>query len=88
MFKRIFEIILGVIITMFLLGSYGDGHNPRKLLIEYITTNGLLQVFTAVVLVLLASRLIAGKPKDYSKTFYKLFVKLSRNFKKKNKNDA
>lgn len=74
--KRIFEIILGVIIAISLFASYGDEHNSRKLLIGYITTNVLLQIIIAIGLIILASRLIAGKPKDYSKFFYNLFVKV------------
>lgn len=85
MFKRILEIILGVMITMFLIGSYGDEHSSRKLLIGYVTKNGLLQIIIASALVMLASGLIAGKPKDYSKFFYNLFVKLFGLPKKENK---
>lgn len=74
--KRILEIISGVTITIFLLGSYGDKNNTRKHFIEYLTTNGLLQIIIVLCLLMLASRLIAGKPKDYSKTCYKLLVRV------------
>lgn len=76
MLKRILEIFLGVMIIILLLGSYGDEHNPRKLLIGYLITNRLLQIIVTIGLVILASRLIAGKPKDYSRFFYNLLVEL------------
>jgi len=76
MVKRIFEFILGVIVAISLFSSYGDQHHSRKLLIGYITSNVQLQNIITIGLIILASKLIAGKPKDYSKFFYNLFVKI------------
>ena len=74
--KRIFEVVLGLVITVVIFWGYGDGIHPVKHFVEYVTTNVVLQVVLTIALIILASRLIAGKPKDYSKFFYKLLVKL------------
>ena len=74
--KRIFEIILGIGIVIVLLAGYGDGIHPVRHLIEYITSDATFQVIITITLVILASRLIAGKSKDYSKLFYNFLVKL------------
>ena len=70
------ELILGVALTIFLLGSYTDPQTPRKFFVEYLTSDRLLQFLITIGIILLASRLIAGKPKDYSRFFYKLLVKI------------
>ena len=76
MLRRIVEFIFGVVIVVFLLASYGDRYHPVKHLIEYITSNGFLQIIIVIALIILAARLIAGKKKDYSPFFYNLLVKI------------
>ncbi|HEX8356099.1 MAG TPA: hypothetical protein VF610_01745 [Segetibacter sp.] len=41
--KRMVEFILGVALTIFLLGSYTDPQTPRKFFVEYLTSDRLLQ---------------------------------------------
>jgi L-asparagine transporter-like permease len=76
MLKRISEIIIGIIMVVFLLGSYGSTNSPQKPLIAYLTDNGILQAAIVIALIFLASRLIAGKSKDYSKSIYSLLVSI------------
>ncbi|MDQ2720244.1 MAG: hypothetical protein M3Z26_10875 [Bacteroidota bacterium] len=83
MIKRIIEFLLGVVVTLFLISSYGDKYNPSKPLVAYITTNKALQISIIIVSIVLAFRLIGGKSKDYSKFFYNLFVKLFGDPKRK-----
>ena len=74
--KRILEIIAGLVIVVVLFGGYGDGIHPFRHSIEYITSNAVFQFIITIALIILASRLIAGKTKDHSKFFYNLLVKL------------
>jgi len=76
MLKRILEIIAGLALAFCLIASYGDGENPRQLMIWYILPARTLQIFIWIVLFLVASRLVYGKYKDYSGYFYDLFVKM------------
>lgn len=76
MLKRIVEIILGLAIAFCLFCRYSDGNTPNQLVIWHILSERTLQVITWIVLFFLASRLIYGKYKDYSKYFYNLFVKM------------
>jgi len=76
MLKRIVEIILGIAITICLFVRYSDDNTPDQLMIWHILSAGTLQTIAWITLFLLASRLIYGKYKDYSKYFYNLFVKM------------
>ena len=74
--KRIFEVVLGLVITVGIFGGYSDGIHPVKHFIEYVTTDAVLQFIFTITLITLASRLIAGKPNDCSKFSYNMLVKL------------
>ena len=73
--KRIFEIILGIVLVLLVQGGYGDGVHPVKHLVDYVTSNAVLQIILTIAVLILAAKLIAGKPKDYSRFFYNLLVK-------------
>jgi hypothetical protein len=85
MVRRVLEIILGLIIGLSLFASYSDDTHESKLLLWYILTPRVLQIIVWIALFFVASRLIYGKPKDYSKYFYNLFVKLFGDPKKADK---
>jgi len=85
MLKRILEIILGLVIGFSLFIFYSDETHESRLTIWYLLTPKVLQIIVWIGLFFLASRLIYGKPKDYSKFFYNLFVKLFGDPKKTNK---
>jgi hypothetical protein len=82
--NRYFEILLGIIITLLLLGKYCSAAGCRSLL-SYIIPVALLRPVVFIMLVIVASRLIAGKPKDYSKFFYHIMVKVFGDPKKKDR---
>lgn len=85
MIKRIAEILLGIVIVFLILGKYGDGIHSPKYLVAYITGNVALQISIYILLIILAFRFIGGKPKDYSKFFYNLLVRLFGDPQKKTK---
>lgn len=74
--KRIFQIILGVLIVIFLLARYSDETHPDQTVIAYLISNKILRLIIIISLLIIASSLIAGKNKDYSRFFYKLLVKI------------
>lgn len=76
MLKRIFEIILGIAIGISLFSNYSDENHESQLLIWYLLTPKVLKIIVWVVLFFVASSLINGNSKDYSKFFYNLFDKL------------
>jgi len=76
MLKRIFQIILGLAIGLSLVAKYSDDTHESKLLIWYLLTPNVLQIIAWIILFFVASWLVYGKYKDYSKFFYNLFVKL------------
>lgn len=76
MLKRIVEIIFGIAIAVCLFSRYSDDNTRDQLVIWHILSERTLQVITWIFLFFLASRLIYGKYKDYSKYFYNLFVKM------------
>jgi Na+-transporting NADH:ubiquinone oxidoreductase subunit NqrB len=76
MLKRVAAIIAGLVLAFSLFISYSDDANPRKLVIWYVLTPEVLQIIVWIVLFFVATRLIYGPYKDYSKYFYNLFVKL------------
>lgn len=76
MVKRIAAIILGLAIGFSLFMSYSDETHPQKLLIWYLLTPKILQVIVWITLFFVASKLVYGSKKDYSKFFYNLFVKI------------
>ncbi|MGG9961235.1 hypothetical protein [Ferruginibacter sp. SUN106] len=83
MLKRIIEIIAGIALAICLIASYSSSTEPGRLLIWYIIPPRFLQIIVWIALFLLASRLVWGKPKDQSKYFYDLFVKLFGDPKKR-----
>jgi hypothetical protein len=85
MFRRIIQIVLGLIIGLSLFASYSDKTHETRLVIWYLFTPKVLQIITWVALFYLSGRLIYGKPKDYSKFFYNLFIKVFGNPRKTNK---
>lgn len=74
--KRVLQIILGLAIGLSLFVMYSDDTHEFRLVIWYLLTPKVLQIITWIALFFVASRLINGKPKDYSAFFYNLFVKL------------
>jgi hypothetical protein len=76
MLKRIIEIIVGMAIALSLFASYSDDTHESRLVIWYLFTPKVLQVIVWIVLFLIASRLVYGKYKDYSKYFYTLFTRI------------
>lgn len=76
MLKRVAEIIAGLALAFSLFAFYTDDANPGKMVIWYVLTPKVLQVLAWIVLFFVASRLIYGPYKDYSKYFYTLFTKL------------
>ncbi len=76
MARRIIEIIVGLAIVGSLFASYSDRSNDSKLVIWYLLTPEVLKTIVWIALFLLASRLVYGKYKDYSKYFFNFFIKL------------
>lgn len=74
--RRIIEIVLGFIIGVSLFSFYSDDNHESKLVIWYLLTPAVLKIIVWIVLFFVASRLMFGKYKDYSKYFYNLFVKM------------
>jgi hypothetical protein len=72
-YRRILEFIVGVIIATLLISQYSDKSGSRYL-IDFIMPYQPFKAILVVVLMIISSRLIAGKPKDYSKRFYELLV--------------
>jgi hypothetical protein len=74
-YRRILEIIVGVIIAIFLISQYSDNGGSRYL-IDYIMPYQPFKGILVFALIIISSRLVTGKPKDYSKRFYNLLVRL------------
>jgi hypothetical protein len=67
--NRFFEFIAVVIIAILALLQYGTGkseHNIIAFFIPYQPYNAII----VIALLIVTSRLFAGKPKDYSRFFY------------------
>ena len=82
MARRIIEIIVGLAIGGSLFISYSDASHDSKFVIWYLLTPQVLQIVAWITLFFLASRLVYGKYKDYSKYFYDLFNRLFGDNKK------
>ena len=80
---RIVEFILGVILAAILVARYQDAPGNARYLLEYLIPRKPLFLLATIFLFLLAARLIAAKPKDYSNFFFQLMVKIFGNPKKK-----
>jgi hypothetical protein len=76
MLKRILQIILGLAIGLSLFSMYSDDTHESRLVIWYLFTPKVLQIIVWIALLFLASRLVSGNSKDYTKFFYNLFTKL------------
>ena len=85
MARRKIEIILGAAIAQCLVANYSDAANPSKLLIWYVLTPAVLKAITWIALFVVASRLMFGKSKDYSRSVYNLLVKMFGDPKKMDK---
>ena len=85
MARRIIEVILGAIIAFSLIASYSDETRQSQLLIWHVLTPAVLKIIVWLLLFFIASRLMFGKYKDYSKYFYNLLVKTFGDPKKSNK---
>jgi hypothetical protein len=81
--SRIVEFFLGVILATILVARYQDAPGNARYLLEYVIPWKPLFFLATIFLFLLAARLIAGKPKDYSNFFFQLMVKIFGNPKKK-----
>ena len=73
---RIIEFTLGVVLATLLVSRYQDAPGNGKYLLEYLIPWKPLFVAATIFLFAVAARLIAGKPKDYSKSFFRLMVKM------------
>lgn len=74
---RYIEFILGVFLVIVLVSRYSASPKmPSKFLLEHVLTNRPLFVMANIFLYLVAARLIAGPPKDYTRYFYSLLLKL------------
>jgi len=69
--RRIIEFVVGVLIALFLIRKYNDT-SGSKYLIDFIMPYQPFKAIFVVVLIIISSNLIAGKPKDYS-VFFILF---------------
>jgi hypothetical protein len=74
---RFVEIFLGVLLVIVLITRYSaDPQLQNKYVLEYIIAYQPLFILVTIFLFLVAARLLAGKPKDYSNTFYHLLKKI------------
>lgn len=80
---RIVEFFLGVILATTLVAQYQDAPGNAKYLLQYLVPWKPLFLLATIFLFLLAARLIAGNPKNYSNFFFHLMVKVFGNPKKK-----
>ena len=80
---RIVEFFLGVILATILVAQYQDTPGNARYLLEYLIPWKPLFLVATIFLFLLAARLIAGKPKNYSNLFFQLMVKVFSHPKKK-----
>jgi hypothetical protein len=81
-YRRTFEIIAGVTIATFLISRYSDRQSSRYF-IDFIMPYQPFKAILIICLIIISSRLIAGKPKDYSSNFYQLLVWLCGDPKEK-----
>ena len=80
---RIVEFLLGVILATVLVARYQTGPGNGRALLEFLIPWKPLWLAATIFLFLLAARLIAGRPKNYSNFFLQLFVKMFGTPKKK-----
>ena len=73
--RRKLELIIGILIAVFLICRYNN-QGGSQYLIDYIIPYQPFKVIAVVSLIIVAARLIAGKPKDYSKLFYDFSVRM------------
>ena len=77
---RMIEVILGMLLVVVLISSYTSGPQDQdKYLLQYIIPNRILFNLVTIVLYLVAARLLSGPPEDYSRIFYNIFTKWSKN---------
>ena len=74
---RYIEFVLGVLLVIVLISHYSTSpETQNKYVLEYILPNKPLFIVVTILLFLVAARLIAGPPKDYSSFFYAMLTKL------------
>jgi hypothetical protein len=80
---RYIEFILGVLLIIVLISRYSTSpETQNKYVLEYILPYKPLFIIAAIFLFAVAARLIAGPPKDYTRFFYNLLIKLRRHHSK------
>ena len=72
-YRRTLEFIAGVMIVTLLMCRYCD-KNGCTLLIDFLLPYQPFKAILIIALIVLSSRLISGRPKDYSKFFFNLLV--------------
>lgn len=83
-FKRIIQSTVAVLIVL-LFGTVYSDHNGQRFLIDIIMPYQPFRAILVVVLIFIAYKLIDSKPKDYSKFFYNVLVRLFGDPTKKHK---
>lgn len=77
---RFIEFTLGVLLVIVLISRYSSSpETQNKYVLEYILPYKPLFILVTIFLFLVAARLIAGPPKDYTKFFYNLLMRLRSN---------
>ena len=77
---RYIEFIVGVLLVIVLISRYATSpETQNKYVLEYILPYKPLFILVTIFLFLVAARLIAGTPKDYTRFFYNLLMKLRNN---------
>lgn len=80
---RYIEFILGVLLVIVLISRYSTSpETQNKYVLEYVLPYKPLFILVTIFLYLAAARLIAGSPKDYTRFFYILLMKLLSNHNK------
>jgi len=80
---RIVEFFSGAILATILVARYQTAPGNAKSLLEYVIPWKPLWLAATILLFLVAARLIAGRPKNYSNFFLQLLVKMFGTPKKK-----
>ena len=74
---RFIEFILGVFLVILVVLRYSSPQVQNKFVLSYLVPNPYLFVLVTIFLILVAARLLAGKPNHYAPFFRKLLQKFS-----------
>lgn len=74
---RFIEFMTGVLLMIVLIARYSNSpQTQNKYVLEYIIPYRPLFIAVTIFLFFVAARLIAGKPKDYTRFFYNLLMRM------------